>query len=1180
MLHRAGARRRSIALTVGVAATLFSLPSAHAASSAYRCNDGGVTPSHRCTELADAGSGGTSPAAGALGGPISLSGDGRFTIFSTPDTNSIQQVQMRQLGTGTTALVSQSATSIAGNGDSFLPVASDDASKIAFISQASNLVTLDANQEGDDVFVRNVLGNATTLLTPSTNPLTGADDITTDLTISGDGSTVALVSFATNLVAGDTNGVPDVFAVKTDGTGMRIGSESAAGAVANDLSFKPALSDNGRFLAFGSDATNLVAGDTNGFADVFVKDLTNDAVELVSVTSAGLQANGHSASSGVSISDDGRYVAFDTRATNLGAGSGTDQVVVVRDRTESTTTVVPASSATAAIDEYPTISGDGSIVSFTSGDDLFLAGRSAASTKVVSSVSATGAVTNLPASTDPFPAGLSDDGTVTAFTSGSAITAADTNGSITDLYVHIVDLRGPAVTAPAADLVTNDATPALSATLQTPGNKLEVRDGGTLIATIPTSSPSGVVSTALPTLAEGSHTLTMREVDGPYASDDVSRTITVDTVAPASVAVTAPSDGAIIGNDQPLITGTAGIAPGDDSTVAVTLSNGFADNAVPVAPDGTWQVLPTALPSNGVYSIDVSQSDAAGNVSADSTSFTLNAGVPTVAITSPVTGSSNQASATVTGTISDATSLTLTVLKDAVPIDGSPFAVIASGGTWSQLVTFSGDGNYTFSAAATNVAGTGSSNAVDLLVDSTAPATPVISNPVGAVSTTTPLASGTADPGATLRLVLDGSPLTPAPIADGAGAWSFQLATLSQGAHTLTAQAEDGATNVSPLASSSFSIDTVAPLAPVITAPLSGSTLLHGSVSILGNGEPGALVTVRDGPATVGTATVAANGSWSVPALLANGGHAVVASQRDAALLTSPDSATVTFTVDPNSTQTTVSTPLDNAVHGSRQIDIAGTSKRNGTVQIYLVDGATETALGAPVPVDANGTWSRRVQLNDGSYRIRARETVEGTVSADRRFEIRSGVPIIVSPAQDAILRSAFTVRGTALPGATVTLRDGNVTLGAVVTSGDGMWTLDVSRPDGTRTLRAHAGEGASKTPDSDARIVVVDSSGPSVTIASDGDIMGSLVETPAHISGTAVDAHRVMGITVTYRNVVTGQIIISSTATCTGCGTASSITFEDSPTLLPGIWTASVVATDEVNNVGLTASTRFTLLP
>lgn len=1192
MLHRASARRRSIALLTGVAALTFGVPAAQAASTAYRCNGGGATVSHRCSELADA-NGATSPDLGALGGPISLTGNGRYTTFSTqPDGGGTQQVQLRELGTGATALVSASTAGVAGTGPSYLPAASDDGSKIAFISEAPNLVTLDANQDGSDVFVRNVLAPSTTLLTPSTSPIAGADGDMTDLTISGDGSTVAIVSFATNLVAGDTNGAPDVFVVKSDGTGMRIGSTSASGANGNDVSFKPALSDNGRYLAFGSDSTNLVPGDTNAAADVFVKDLQTNAIEVVSVTSGGAAANDDSGGSGVAISDDGRYVAFSTQATNLGAGADGKEEIVLRDRVAGTTTVIGSTGQPFDV-AFPSISGDGSIVSFVSrasdlvgGDtngapDLFLAGRSGGITRVVGAVSATGAVTELPATSNTFPAGLSDDGTVAAFTSETALSPADDN-TLTDLYVHIVDLRGPSITAPAANLVTNDATPALTATLQTPGNRLEVSEGTTVLATISTTAPNAAISTALPTLAEGSHTLSFRELDGPYASDPVTRTVTVDTAAPADVSIVAPSDGATIGNDQPLIVGTAGIADGDDDTISLTLRSGLtvihADAAVPVAADGTWQELAPSLPSNGTYTIEVTQGDVAGNSSSDTTSFTLSAGVPTVAITSPASGATNDATVTLEGTIDGSSSVALTVLRD-----GNPFAtpvVTAPGSTWSHELPLGADGLYAISASATNVAGTGVSNTVTLALDTLAPATPVISAPVGGVATTTPTASGTAGAGDTILLSIDDTAVLPSPIADGTGAWSKPLATLSQGVHVLKAQAEDGAGNRSSLVSASFTVDTQAPLAPTITSPLPNATLRHGNVTVIGNGEPGATVTVRDGVTTIGTATVTGAGGWSLPVVLATGAHALTAVQRDAAMQASPDSATVSFTIDPNSTLTTISTPLENAIHGARRIEIAGTGKPGGSVRVFAVDGVSETALGAAVPVSSGGSWAFTTTLNDGAYRIRARELSEGAVSSDRAFTIRSGVPVITAPAANAVLGSAFTVRGTALPGARISLRDGTAPLGTTTAGGDGAWSLAVSRPNGTRTLIAHAGDGASRTPDSDPRIVVVDSVGPTVTIAPDADLMGSLVGTPVRITGTGTDAHRIASIEVVYRNVVTGQTIRSTTATCTGCTSAASITFQDVPTLVPGMWTATVTATDEVGNLGLPASARFVALP
>jgi hypothetical protein len=756
---------------------------------------------------------------------------------------------------------------------------------------------------------------------------------------------------------------------------------------------------------------------------------------------------------------------------------------------------------------------------------------------------------------------------------------ADDNGTGTDLYVHVVDLRGPTITNPVAALVTSDVTPALNATLQTPGNTLEVREGATVLATFPTSIPSGAISTSLPTLAEGEHTITMREVDGPYASDDVSRTITIDTIAPAGLSVAAPADGAVIGNDQPYITGTAGTAVGDAASISVTVRDAATnlvhqDAAVPVAADGTWQELSAALPANGGYTIDVSQSDAAGNVSTDTTGFSLAAGVPTVAITAPVSGATNDATVTVTGTISGASTISLSVTKDAEAPVVHP--VTATGPTWSHDLTLTGDGSYAISASATNVAGAGASNSVVLVLDTLAAATPTITAPVGATPTTTPMASGAADPAATILLEIDGSPLLPAPVADGTGAWSFQLPALGQGAHSLTAQADDGAGNLSGVATSNFSIDTLAPTTPIITTPLDGSTLNAATITITGFGEAGATVSVREDATTIGTGLVAANGSWQATATLANGAHTIVAKQQDAALQQSADSAAVAFTIDPSSTLTKVTTPLHNSTHGSRTIEIAGTAKRNGTVQLATVDGAVASTLGGPVPVDGNGNWSRTVVLNDGTYAVRATETTDGVVSPDRHFRIRSGVPIITAPVQGAAVRSLFTVSGTALPGATITLRDGTTSLGSTAADGNGLWAMDVTRPDGTRTLIAYAGDDASRTPDSDTRTVLVDSVGPTTTVTPDADVMGTIIGTPTSVSGTATDARRIASITVTYRNVATGQVVNATGVSCTGCGTASSATYSHAPTLAPGMWAVSVVGTDELGNVGLASGARF----
>ena len=143
-------------------------------------------------------------------------------------------------------------------------------------------------------------------------------------------------------------------------------SSARATLEGNQASDRPSLSQTGRFVAFDSLADNLVVGDTNGASDVFVRDHVRQTTERVSVASDGSQANG--ASRNASISDDGRFVAFETDASNLVSGDRNGKSdIVVRDRQLGTTTLVSvdalgspfANAATA-----PVISGDGRVVAF------------------------------------------------------------------------------------------------------------------------------------------------------------------------------------------------------------------------------------------------------------------------------------------------------------------------------------------------------------------------------------------------------------------------------------------------------------------------------------------------------------------------------------------------------------------------------------------------------------------------------------------------------------------------------------------------------------------------------------------------------------------------------------------------------------------------------------------------
>ncbi len=151
------------------------------------------------------------------------------------------------------------------------------------------------------------------------------------LSISADGRYVAFTSYATNLVVGDTNNTFDVFVHdRQSGTTERVSIDSS-GEQGHGDSFLPSISADGRHVAFTSGAPNLVAGDTNGWADIFIHDRLIGTNERVSVDSSGRQGNEHSY--GPSISGDSRYVAFWSWASNL-VGGDTNGVldVFLRDR--------------------------------------------------------------------------------------------------------------------------------------------------------------------------------------------------------------------------------------------------------------------------------------------------------------------------------------------------------------------------------------------------------------------------------------------------------------------------------------------------------------------------------------------------------------------------------------------------------------------------------------------------------------------------------------------------------------------------------------------------------------------------------------------------------------------------------------------------------------------------------
>ena len=306
----------------------------------------------------------------------SLSADGRFVVFTSyannlvpGDTNGAGDVFVHDRWSNQTRRVSVSTGGTEGNDDSFEASISPDGRFIAFTSYANNLVPDDTNG-ASDVFIRDLLTGVTSRVSVSTGGTEGNDGSFSP-SVSVDGTKVAFASYADNLVGGDTNGTVDVFVRNAAvATTTLVSVNATMSGPGNAGSFDPAISGDGTRVAFASDATDLVAGDTNAVTDVFVRDLPGPAPQRVSVSTGGTEGNGVAA--GPSISFDGSAIAFMSYASNLTTLPDVNGVSDVFVRYPGTSTTLLASrnaSATAAGNGNSfnaAVTGDGRSVVYSS----------------------------------------------------------------------------------------------------------------------------------------------------------------------------------------------------------------------------------------------------------------------------------------------------------------------------------------------------------------------------------------------------------------------------------------------------------------------------------------------------------------------------------------------------------------------------------------------------------------------------------------------------------------------------------------------------------------------------------------------------------------------------------------------------------------------------------------------
>ncbi|MCO3126388.1 BapA prefix-like domain-containing protein, partial [Pseudomonas aeruginosa] len=575
--------------------------------------------------------------------------------------------------------------------------------------------------------------------------------------------------------------------------------------------------------------------------------------------------------------------------------------------------------------------------------------------------------------------------------------------------------------------------------------------------------------------------------------------ITVDGVAP-SAPVVEPSNGSEL-------SGTA--EPG--SSVTLTDGNGNPIGQTTADANGNWSFTPsTPLPDGTV--VNVVARDAAGN-SSPPASVTVDAVAPATPTVDPSNGT------TLSGTADPGSSVTLT--------DGN--------GNPIGQVTADGSGNWTFTpstplpngtvvnATATDPSGNASSPA-SVTVDAVAPATPVVNPSNGSTL------SGTAEPGATVTLTDgNGNPIGQV-TADGSGNWSFTPTTPLPNGTVVNATATDASGNTS--AGSSVTVDSVAPATPVVN-PSNGTTLS-------GTAEPGSSVTLTDGNGNpIGQVTADGSGNWSfTPSTPLADGTVVNATATDPAGNTSGQGSTTVDGVAPT-------TPTVNLSNGS---SLSGTAEPGSTV--ILTDGNGNPI--AEVTADGSGNWTYTPSTPI------ANGTVVNVVAQDAAGNSSPGASVTVdsqAPAAPVLNPSnGTTLSGTAEPGATVTLTDGNGNpIGQVTADGSGNWSFTPGTPLANGTVvNATASDPTGNT--SAPASTTVDSVAPAAPVVNPSN--------GAEISGTAEP-----GATVTLTDGSGNPI---GQVTADGSGNWS---FTPSTPLADGT-VVNATATDPAGNTGGQGST------
>jgi sulfur relay (sulfurtransferase) complex TusBCD TusD component (DsrE family) len=1128
-----------------------------------------------------------SPAISANGLYVAFASDA--TNLALDDTNGFSDIYVVQTQTGIVTRVSLSTAGVAANGSNFKPAISATGRYIVWESNATNLIAAGTTVGVTHIYLRDrdvsgsgtfdTAGNvATTLVSQATGTATAGNGNSLQASISGGGQYVAFASDATNLVAGDANALRDIFVRDvTNNVTTRVSVATGGTEATGGASRAPSINQNngnandGRYIAFGSEATDLVAGDVNAASDIFVHDRTGLTTARVSVSSAGVEASDPSTtpaqrlgSINPSISSTGRYVAFASLANNLTSGDlvgqsqtndsngAVDVFVIDRDVSNSGTFDTAANIATtmvsktrfgyqtvgllgtpstAASDLYPVISADGRWVAFPS-DAENTGGLVHSSTNRSSPDSNTfrdvflhdRRINALPSATTPPSVSITSPVTATSYPVNSAITV-------------VGSASAPAGTIASVQFFVNGTS--LGTDTSFPYNA--------------TWTPTAVGTFALSALVTDSF-------GNQATSSNVN--ITISAVSPTSptVSISSPANGAsLFANGATTISASA---TDPDGTIA---SVQFFANGVSIGTDTTFPYSVQFTPvATGSYTLTAVATDNGGNqttsTGAGSPTVTVtNLSAPSISITSPTPVQINSATTITANTTTGGSIATVQFLANGTTLGTlttAPFTF-----NWTPTAA----GTYTLSAVATDNLGSQTTSAT-ISVTVTAGASPTISiaSPTAGtvtVNTAQTLTATAADPDGTItsvRFSVNGSTLATITSFPFTTTWTPTVA----GSYTLQAVATDNLGNQTTSAAVAMTVTSGTAPAVAITAPTSGSTLANGGTTTI-------TATATANTGTIANVRIFANGTLlgtdtSFPysatfSSSSNGSYSLTAIATDT-VGNQTTSAAISLTVAANQSPTaSITAPAAGSVGvGSANTVTATAADADGSVASvqFFANG---TSLGTDTTAPYSITWTPTVA---GSVNLTAvatddlgatvtTATVAMTVTGGNQPTVAVTAP---ATATSIAVNSTATVTATATAVAPLTVASvqffaNGVSLGTdtifpytvawtPITTGTYSLTALVIDSAGnqatstanTITVAANVAPAVSVTAPANLATVGVGSTNTATAAATDSD--GSVASVQFFANGVSLGTDTTSPYTATWTPVIAGTYSLTAVAT------------------------------------------------